>query len=803
MPVSPTYPGVYVQEVPSGVRTITGVATSTTLFVGSSSDGPVNEPRLCLKYTEFARTFSEDLLGDHHLPRYLRLFFQNGGTQAWVMRIAHGYASSAISLLAEGTPGAPGPAVLALQARSPGVRGDSIRAVVDYNTDQPESTFNLEVFRWATDSSGAPMREGGELWRNLSMDPGSSLYAVDVISQQSKLVTASLLGGPLTPLNGVSLGMYPVVYDATNLADFFAQWKKVLGATAPANSGRKFQVSVGGRAYVTVDLSAIDVRTFASKATLQAAIKTAVLDAYTRANAPIPAGDIDVSFVDAATPNPAQTPSLLELVGNAKDVTVVAAADNDLALPLMLGAAQGGVEVSSYGAYRPAANGYSYALSTGGANPAAAVRPLFGLTYADVATLTLDGQAIAPPRPPGMAPTDALYMSDHAGGRKGLRNWLLALAGGVNAAAAVAPPNAPFPWRAGVWGYRLALLRTAGVDNAVAAAGPTSAASATLGNGFIANVRAYSLGTSGAGSYQTGGAGGHDGTAPQPADYDAAYQIADREIDLFNLLCLPPDKTGDDMTSLWGPASSFCQKRRAFLLMDPPGSWVDVQTAQLHVADLRIGLVKDYAAVFYPRLTVLEDGRQQQVGPAAAIAGLMARIDGSRGVWKASAGVEADVRGIVGVERRFSDDENGVLNPKAINTVRVFPNGIVNWGARTMDGDDAFQSDYKYIPVRRLALFIEESLYRGLKWVVFEPNDEPLWAQIRLNVGSFMNSLFRKGAFQGAKPADAYFVRCSAETTLPDDRNRGIVNIWVGFAPLKPAEFVILYLQQMAGQIQA
>jgi len=180
----------------------------------------------------------------------------------------------------------------------------------------------------------------------------------------------------------------------------------------------------------------------------------------------------------------------------------------------------------------------------------------------------------------------------------------------------------------------------------------------------------------------------------------------------------------------------------------------------------------------------------------------MARIDGARGVWKAPAGSEADLRGVVGIERRFSDDENGILNPKAINTVRVFPEGIVNWGARTMDGDDQFQSEYKYIPIRRTALFIEESLYRGLKWVVFEPNDEPLWAQIRLNVGAFMNGLFRQGAFQGAKPSDAYFVRCDAETTTQDDRNRGIVNVWVGFAPLKPAEFVVLYLQQMAGQIQ-
>ena len=158
---------------------------------------------------------------------------------------------------------------------------------------------------------------------------------------------------------------------------------------------------------------------------------------------------------------------------------------------------------------------------------------------------------------------------------------------------------------------------------------------------------------------------------------------------------------------------------------------------------------------------------------------------------------------ISGLERRFSDLEHGILNQRAVNTIRVFPNGIVNWGARTMDGDDDFASQWKYIPIRRLALFIEESLYRGLKWTVFEPNDEPLWSQIRLNVGAFMQGLFRNGAFQGTQPKDAYFVKVDTETTTETDRNLGIVNIWVGFAPLKPAEFVILYLQQMAGQTAA
>ena len=152
---------------------------------------------------------------------------------------------------------------------------------------------------------------------------------------------------------------------------------------------------------------------------------------------------------------------------------------------------------------------------------------------------------------------------------------------------------------------------------------------------------------------------------------------------------------------------------------------------------------------------------------------------------------------------KLNDRENGMLNPLALNCLRTFPViGPIIWGARTLDGADVLTSEWKYIPVRRTALFIEESLYRGLKWVVFEPNDEPLWSQIRLNVGAFMHRLFRQGAFQGSTPRDAYFVKCDSESTPQADINLGIVNIIVGFAPLKPAEFVIIKIQQMAGQIE-
>jgi phage tail sheath protein FI len=181
---------------------------------------------------------------------------------------------------------------------------------------------------------------------------------------------------------------------------------------------------------------------------------------------------------------------------------------------------------------------------------------------------------------------------------------------------------------------------------------------------------------------------------------------------------------------------------------------------------------------------------------------LYARTDATRGVFKAPAGTDASLSGVQQLEYSLTDGENGRLNPVAINALRAFPiYGPICWGARTLAGADQLADDYKYIPVRRFALFLEESLFRGTQWVVFEPNDEPLWAQIRLNIGAFLQDQFRQGAFQGTTPQQAYFVKVDSETTTQTDINNGVVNIVVGFAPLKPAEFVIIQIQQIAGQV--
>jgi phage tail sheath protein FI len=276
--------------------------------------------------------------------------------------------------------------------------------------------------------------------------------------------------------------------------------------------------------------------------------------------------------------------------------------------------------------------------------------------------------------------------------------------------------------------------------------------------------------------------------------------------EIFNILCIPiaAKLKPNDLAAVYTSAIQYCVDHRAMCIVDIPQNVVDVAGMKQWMS-ANDGLRSQNAAVYFSHLTipnVLNSNRPRDVAPSGTLAGVWARTDSTRHIWKAPAGTEASLTN-ASLVTTLTDLENGELNQLGINVLRTFPlYGQISWGARTLFGADQLASEWKYIPVRRTALFIEESLVEGLKWVVFEPNDAPLWAQIRLNVGAFMQDLFRNGAFQGASPQEAYFVKCSKDTTTQQDIDRGIVNILVGFAPLKPAEFVVIKIQQMAGQLQ-
>ncbi len=331
------------------------------------------------------------------------------------------------------------------------------------------------------------------------------------------------------------------------------------------------------------------------------------------------------------------------------------------------------------------------------------------------------------------------------------------------------------------------------------------------GSGVSENVQEYVLGVTDAKLAQKNGVKGVDGLGADanaikgdPTKKTGLYAL--EQVDLFNILSIPRAASlkSEEMMTVVDEALAYCEKRRSFMIIDIPKEINTVQKVKDWL-DSNRGLRHRNAALYFPRLKIPDPAneyRLRSVGASGTLAGLYSRIDSVRGVWKAPAGTEAILQGVGQLDVNLTDAENGALNPLAINCLRTFPvYGPVSWGARTLAGSDQAGSEWKYIPIRRLALFLEESLFRGTKWVVFQPNDEPLWAKIRLNLNAFMMSLFRQGAFQGSTPDKAFYVKCDSETTTQADRNLGIVNIEVGFAPLKPAEFVVIKVQQIAGDL--
>ncbi len=807
MPVTPTYPGVYIQEIPSGVRTITSVATSIAAFFGRATKGPINKAVRILSYSDYERKFGEPF-AKSDLANSVSLFLNNGGSDCYVIRLAQGAEPASVTLKSLGDD-----EVLAVTAKAEGVWGDAVRLEVDYNTPNPDETFNLRVIQ---EEGGSVVRT--ELFPNLSMNWKTARYAPEFVTQSSELVDMKLSGSLGDPSLAVS------DYNTDTFAGFCSSRRPLAGNAGAirttlnnliAAGQSKFQISVNDSPYVTVDLAGTPPIP-GSFSAIADNIRDKILAALASLT-PVPS--VTCSFV-----NIAPVGRILQIVGNDPvagnnvSVRIRRAAENDIAAALMLGVDQGGIEPVRWSNFRPAPTAAMLVLGDAAApgGDVATVNTLANLTQPTILKITIDGVDVefsgdhslltdAGERWVKNAPGKSTVTDDN----DGVREKLKIMAKAINEDTAL-------DYKAEVWGYHLALSTAKGTINTqpTASAGNATFDGATATTGFISNVRQYTLGIGGSGSFSTNGTKGDDGSAPGQAEYmgsesnQTGFYALD-SVDLFNLMILPEDEEVDEATmlKLWGPASNYCANNRAFLMVDAPGSWTDNKGRPAVVGDtgmindLRISIVKDHAAVFYPRLQYSDQGLTKFIAPAGAIAGLMARTDASRGVWKAPAGIEAGIRNVLGVQLKLTDAENGVLNKKGVNCIRVFPNGVVNWGSRTLDGDDDFGSEWKYIPVRRLALMIEESLFRGTRWVVFEPNDEPLWAKIRLNVGAFMMSLFRQGAFQGTSPKEAFFVKCDKETTIQDDINKGIVNIRVGFAPLKPAEFVVITIQQMAGEL--
>jgi uncharacterized protein len=698
MPVAPTYPGVYVEEIPSGVRTIVGVATSITAFVGRAARGPTEEATTINNFGDFERMFG-GLWADSSLGFAVRDFYLNGGSQAVIVRLFNPTFVDETARQAAHTA-----ATAQAQTAADAVAKAATDAVaVATPTPTPQS-----VAKAAQDAVAA------------ASTPGQAAKAAAEAVAKAAADAAAVTPAPTAQAvaDAANNAKAKAVTNAANAAAPFSKSKLVVGNIKLEGA---YEGKWGANLRSRVDLDNI---------TDPNLLNLTVQDAG-------PGGSSE-RFLNLST----QT-------GSSRQIDKVLKAESRL--------------VRWDGNWPPAT-----------LPNLAAIRTAFG----ELA----DAQKATPPVPATIAAKqDAL--------------WSLTQDSITQAESKYLRAKKALEKKQNDGGDATAEKKA--LEQAKVALEDTRrSATDAVSDGSVLSINTFLP---------------LNGQTNKKGMYALEQLFA--QASLFNILCIPPYKASTDTldvdVNLISAAASYCEERRAMLLVDPPKDWTDKRRAKEKFTDAaqeNVGTRSKNAAIYFPRLiqpNSLKNNQMEEFVPCGAVAGVMARTDTQRGVWKAPAGLDATLVGVSQLSVNLTDAENGELNPLGINCLRAFPiAGRVVWGARTLRGADQLADEYKYVPIRRLALFIEESLYRGTQWVVFEPNDEPLWAQIRLNVGAFMHNLFRQGAFQGRTPREAYLVKCDKETTNQNDINLGIVNIVVGFAPLKPAEFVIIKIQQLAGQIE-
>ena len=643
-----SYPGVYVEEVPSGIRPIEAAGTSTAAFFGVAERGPIGEMKRIFNFTEFQNTYGGFLNG-YFLAHAVYQFFNNGGTQCYVGRVASGAETASVALLDRGMSAQNS---LTISSISPGIWGNHVMVIVDSaSADDSENRFNLSLFQDNPKPDGEPIQL--EIYENLSMNPASPDYVETVVNSRSKYIRIEVNNA-----------------NSNQIAGYSESGEITLNGDLIGSNQRKFRINIHGDGYRTVDLTtALEGVDLSSLDVIRGAIETTIRSlAPLRASTRGDAYDVTVSIVDSnrlrITSGNTSAASKVEIINAVDPLENVAGA-------LRLGKRNGGTAV-------------------------------FGSSLM---------------RPQDTPDDDYYFLGDDT------------------------------------------------------VEGPVSAV-----------------------------ASGSDGTLPlSDVDYTKALYWLDTIRDV-SLIAIP----GIGSPDVADAGMNYCRNRPlsdCFYIADMDRDDLTLDDAIQYRND--INTPNSYGAVYFPWLKMPDlTGRSPEpidVPPSGYVAGMYARIDARRGVWKAPAGTEAVLGGAVGLVTDLTDVQHGNLNksPKSVCVIRKFPaSGIVLWGARTLSSDP----EYQYIPVRRMAIMLRVSIFNGIQWAVFEPNDQELWSQLRLNISSFMMTLFRQGAFQGSTPSQAFFVKCDGETTTQDDINLGIVNVLVGFAPLKPAEFIVVKISQKVGQ---
>jgi len=748
MPTTPTAPGVYIYESPSNVQSITGVSTSTAAFVGPALRGPINQPWQISGWGDYNTVFG-GLSPKSEMSYAVWQFFQNQGSNAWIVRVGNN-ATTALSHDAANNPwldDVNGNPSLTFEAFDGGFAGNGIGVSIYFATDP--NRFNV-ILTGVPDASG---NVATETYNGLSMNSQDGFYVESVINNQSGLVSvkrAPLTGtGHIVFGSGSSTNAPPATYPATTVTTTMT-------------------VVVDGATSVPVSFPA------RAAATTAAEITALVNDLVTTLNATAALAAVATAAVSASNPDAVTITS--KSSGETSSVIVLQGSPNDASRLLGFGSANGGSEIDGTSQTRPAPSPAPGTLTFTTASTSVKLPATPGNI-----SVTLDG---------GRAVTIALTAEAT------LAQFATDLGNAVQSA------------RPGVAYSAFTSVYDSGTDTWTLTSGTRGAGSGVAISNAGTDTTAQTLGLT-AGTAVIGAAQVLSGGSEAPFDPTNPYATffppsnpkggiyALEDVQIFNLLVLAGISDGATLQD----AAAYCQTRMAFLIMDPPPGLQPPAVETYATGPLPPK--SDHAALYYPYIDITDPltGATRPTPPSGTMAGVYAATDAARGVWKAPAGTNASLVGAIGLEYNVTDAESAILNPIAINAIRnLTPYGIVSWGARTMHGQDANPSNYKYVPVRRLALYIEQSLYQGTQWVVFEPNDANLWGQVRLTVGSFMDSLFRQGAFAGASPRDAYFVKCDADTNPPSSVSLGVLNVVVGFAPVDPVEFVIITITQISGQ---
>lgn len=861
------HPGVYIEEVSSGVRPIEGVSTSTAGFVGVAAKGVPNKAVFITSWSQFVRKFG-DLIAGSYLPYAVSQFFDNGGKRCYVVRVLNdASAVTATRSLPDRETNVPARNTLRVAAKGAGGWGNGLSVRVEDGTQNPTREFKLVV-----------LNEGQsvEVFDNLSMDTAALNYVETEVNDASEYievtdlnahrvpanasrVTLSALADPVAFLGGGEAITIEMPDGTTNTvtftgntarADVVAGLNAAWGPLNVAASLTGTDNAPANRLVITHNSPGFDKYLIISGAATGAGRPLEGLAGFAQGSGDAIGGTL--KSVSAATFNiPAGPDGVLTFTVNG----------DAFPLGLTAGAARTAAEIANElnADFQTNRNrilqawteGNRVVVATSNRGSQQSTLQITGTGAPGSAGTVLNFQNFSRTanNAAGQGRSEPAFVQSDPGPftlTDGANFSLLVNNGTLGAASAaitVTFTAAAIPNLQQVTAQQVAST----INAAPGAAGNVTAS--VVNNKVVVrqNRRGpyYSLRlTDGLGqpnirlkfetATQTGWAdgdkaspyfrpgfnpdaagvnqpwelqGGDDGSPVSNFDYigtadkKTGLHALDDIIDV-NFIAIP----GNSDPDVIGKAVGYCTTRRdCFFIADPPGKRTKDTplTEPVQVQDFlrnKITPKTSYGALYYPWLEISDPvgaGKNPRrfAPPSGFVAGMYARIDNTRGVWKAPAGTEATVIGALGPEYNVTDAEQDILNPYGVNCLRQFPaSGLVIWGARTL----STQSDpeYRYVPVRRYTIYLEQSIYRGTQWAVFEPNDQPLWDSLKANIEDFMMGEFRKGALAGATPEAAFEVKVDADLNPPSEVNAGRVNMEIKFAPLKPAEFVIIRISQ-------